>query len=497
MRVVVVGDVGRPDFYHTGDEAMTEAAVDQLRRRHVDEVVLVASSPALAGGFYGCPAVPRLRFSRKWSRQRCDRELASLDAVLAGRLPPSDGQAAAIEAMTRADSLLVAGGGNLRSEHRYMIYERVALVRVARHLATPVFITSQTVGPMLEPADEPLVREIAASARCFGAREPSTAALVRSLVDEPGLVQLTMDDSVLLEPRPEDFAHLESLALPRRFVVASFTYHAGSTGMSRPEYRSYLAEAMDAVADLLNADVLLVPHCGAFAPEIVTFDRANDAAVVEETLSGRVRALPLLTARQAIALTSRAALSISTRYHATIFGTTQGVPSIGLVTSHYSHTRMTGALGNVGLEQFALPAHPQALPLLLDAVGEVADRGAELRDHLRRVADQRQTEQAAWWDAMVLAMGAGTDVAPVARGDIPTYRSGEWQQRLQDVLPFADQSWRRDVELRRVRAEVAQLRDDTTRLEEKLAASRRELGTARSRPAARLARRLRGLIRSR
>ena len=32
MRVVVVGDVGRPNFYHTGDEAMTKALQDFVKQ---------------------------------------------------------------------------------------------------------------------------------------------------------------------------------------------------------------------------------------------------------------------------------------------------------------------------------------------------------------------------------------------------------------------------------------------------------------------------------
>ena len=480
MRVVVVGDVGRPNFYHTGDEAMTEVAVELLRERGVDEVVLVASSPALATQLYGCPGVPRIRFSKKWTRERCEQRLAALDDELASQSPLDGSSREVIDAVSVADALLIAGGGNLRSEHRYMIYERLALVRVARHFGVPVCVTSQTVGPMLEPADEALVREIAEAARCFGAREPDTAALVRRLVGDEARVTHTMDDSVLLDPRPEDLELVAGLTPPGRYAVASFTYHAGFTGMSRPQYQRYLAGVLDALAERLDAEVLLVPHCGAFDPEIVTFDRENDAAVVAASGSGRLRALPLLTARQAIALTRGALLSVSTRYHATVFGTSQGVPSIGLVTSYYSSVRMTGALGNVGLSQFAIPAGPQSEQVLAEAVDEIVESPA-VRQHLEQVVEARRSEQAAWWDALVAAMRAAPEAPPHDLAEAPQHRSGAWRLRVQDALIFADLAWRRHAELRRAQSELSSARAEIASLREKLTAVSRELGQARSR----------------
>ena len=501
MRVVVVGDVGRPNFYHTGDEAMTEVAVDLLCERGVDEIVLVASSPALATRMYGCPAVPRIRFPKKWPRERCEQRLTDLAAELATGSPRDEASREVMAAVAAADALLIAGGGNLRSEHRYMIYERLALVRIAQHYGIPVCVTSQTVGPMLEPADEALVREIAEAARCFGAREPDTAALVRQLVGDGDRVTHTMDDSVLLDPRPEDFDHVAELAPPERYVVASFTYHAGSTGMSRPRYQRYIAGILDELAERLGAEVLLVPHCGAFDPEIVTFDRENDAAVVAASRSGRLRALPLLTARQAIALTRGALLSVSTRYHATVFGTSQGVPSIGLVTSHYSAVRMTGALGNVGLRQLALPADPWSEPILAEVVDEIVGTPA-VRQHLEQVIEERRSEQAGWWDAMVAAMRAAPDTPPRDFAEPPRYRGGAWQVRVEDALGFADLAWRRHAELRRTQSELGSARAEITRLREKLASVSRELRQARSRltriqkfPPVRLAQRLRRLLR--
>lgn len=78
MKCVLIGDIGWWDLYHLGDEAMTEAAIDLLTERGVDEITLVAGDPKVSEKFYGLPAVKRLRFSGKWSRKRLDEELEKI-----------------------------------------------------------------------------------------------------------------------------------------------------------------------------------------------------------------------------------------------------------------------------------------------------------------------------------------------------------------------------------------------------------------------------------
>ncbi len=475
MRVVVTGDVGWPDFYHTGDEAMTEVAVDLLGEGGVDEVVLVSANPALTTQQSGCEAVPRIGFSKSWNQDRLDQRLAALDTVLAGGEPSGEISPDTIAAVAGADALLIAGGGNLCSEYRYMIYERLALVRIAKQYGRPIFITSQTVGPMLEPADEILVKEIADSATWFGAREPATAALVRELVAEPARVVSTMDDTVLLEPEPNDVAHLASLGLPQRYVVASFTHYTGLTGLSATEYQTCLAGLMDDLAQRLDADVMLAPHCGSFNPEVVTYDRASDEGVVAASAGGRVRALPMLTARQVIALTRGAILSVSTRYHAAVFATSQGVPALGLVTDYYSSVRMGGALGNVGLRPFAMPVDPQNTSVVIAAIEDIAGHEAQLRDHLRQVGSIRRSEQRAWWGALTSALrGDSGGPAPADLSEVPAFVCGDWRLRAAETTVFAEQSWRHQVAHGRTQVDHAKTQVDHAKTQQALAAAGRD-----------------------
>src|SRR5699024_4559559 len=117
-RVVVIGDIGWSTLYHVGDEAMTEVALDALRERGVEDVVLVAGEPLVAEALYGKKSIGRAGFGPRWPRTRLVtrlRELTdALDRGLAG-LPPDAPLRDIADAVESADAVLIAGGGNLNS----------------------------------------------------------------------------------------------------------------------------------------------------------------------------------------------------------------------------------------------------------------------------------------------------------------------------------------------------------------------------------------------
>src|SRR5687768_16145959 len=100
MLIVVVGDLGGPDSYHAGDEAMVEAGVELVRSSFKDvEVVAVSSDVVATADGLGCRAVPGFGFDELGCE--ADR-LSRLD-----RLP--DGELMAV--LERADAVVFAGGG--------------------------------------------------------------------------------------------------------------------------------------------------------------------------------------------------------------------------------------------------------------------------------------------------------------------------------------------------------------------------------------------------
>lgn len=413
MKVVVVGDVSWKGRYHLGDEAMTEAAIAQLRARGA-EVTLVAGEPPISSEFYGVECVPIFGFVRESSRAAQEDRLKGIVAAVRGERDAGETDASIIEAVKSADAVVIAGGGNLNSTGPHHIYERVALKRVAQMAGVPLFVSSQTVGPHLQPRDREMVQEIAWYARVFGARERGTAALMREICgEERGRVVHTLDDALLLEPAENGVELRASLDLPTRFVLGSFTYHQGSTGVPFEEYYRRIAGLLDGIVAMRDVDIVLLPHMGVLGLEQQEGER-NDVyghdRIVHYSQSDRIRSLQMISARELLAVTAEAEFTVSTRYHPVIFGPAVGVPAVGIVTSYYSAQRMRGALANFGMESFALPFEtwPKLFgPRLMEAM---QDRLGEFTAHAREAGAVQRAYQRRWWDGIVASIAGSGDV---------------------------------------------------------------------------------------
>ena len=178
MRVVALGDVGViDDMMHIGDEAMFQAAHDELAARGAT-LVAVSSVPDETAARYGVDAVRRIRFDgldRAASEQRLDAVLALAE----GRdtLAADDRARAVVAAVAAADGVLIAGGGNLASTWPLHVYERAALAGIAARLGRPLVVSGQTLGPDLRGRDRELVAELLRSARLVGVRESASHLL--------------------------------------------------------------------------------------------------------------------------------------------------------------------------------------------------------------------------------------------------------------------------------------------------------------------------------
>src|SRR5699024_10574192 len=191
----------------------------------------------------------------------------------------------------------------------------------------PLVVAAQTVGPALTARERGLVAEILGYARAFAVRDDESHRLALDLGGDPARVHRMSDHAVLLEPRAADLHAAAEYASPGSgYAIASFTSDPGRSGLDRHEYLDRIAGILDDVAHSLDIDVLLVPHIGALEGAIKRGDELSDASLVERSPSGRIRALPPMTARVCAALTRGALLSVSTRYHPVVFGPAQGTP---------------------------------------------------------------------------------------------------------------------------------------------------------------------------
>ncbi|WFR65944.1 polysaccharide pyruvyl transferase family protein [Curtobacterium flaccumfaciens] len=254
---VLMGDIAWPHLYHVGDEAMTESALAQLRSRGVTSVTVVGADPEVATALHEVPAVPRFHFKLKWPRAWHDSHLRKVLQPLVD-YSRGDGPAETVlDAVHDSDFVVIAGGGNMTSNYVHQLYERLALVRVARHFDRPVYITSQTIGTVWRDEDVAVISEILDGARLFGARERTSFEVARALTSSPGRVHYTGDDA-LLAPSSEVPSSLGN-HVPERYFVASFERPAGVEDAHIEEYYARVARALDACASALGCTALLIP----------------------------------------------------------------------------------------------------------------------------------------------------------------------------------------------------------------------------------------------
>lgn len=437
MRVVVVGDLAWKGRYHLGDEAMSEVALTQLRDRGA-EVTFIAGEPKICSDFYGVDAAPRFGFGSIKTRAAKD---AHIDAIVAAVDDPERcpaGSEQTLAALRKADSVVIAGGGNLNSIGIHHIYERLAVKRVSEKLSVPLYVTSQTVGPHLRESERELVAEIAAYATVFGVRERTSAELMRSLCGDRARIVHTLDDAMLLEPAELPGPAALGLELPQRYAIGSFTFHARTTSLDEETYYRELAAILDDVVERLETDVILLPHMSTFQKPN-TLGRDDDGyghdRIASLSRTHRVRSASLLPARELLAVTAGASFSISTRYHPLIFGAALGVPAVGIVHSYYSAVRMRGALANVGMEEFAIPFEYWRPVLGAPLVDALVARLDDYTEHIARVGADQRAYQSRWWDGLYASMSGTGD--PLAE-DRPSPPVIAWtDERMRDLLTMS------------------------------------------------------------
>ncbi|MGO2035973.1 MAG: polysaccharide pyruvyl transferase family protein [Brevibacterium sp.] len=414
-RITMIGDVGWSRFYHLGDEAMTELALDALNQRGGIEVTLIAGEPAHASEMYGVKAIPRIGFKRNRppniTRMERILEFARTEGA-SGGLAPGDPAIRVIEAVRSSDAVLIAGGGNLNSMFAHHIYERVTLGRIAQLFGKPYALTSQTLGPLIYDEDRKLVYEFLADAEFLGSREGYTTKFAKQVGGKRAVIRRQVDDAFSLEARDSDRNDVSDLT-NEPFILASYAEKASSPVLSDSRYHEILTEITRRLADETGLKVLLVPHGGGFPPAQHTRDQIANAQIAEAIGQDRVEPTRMLTARQLVALTERAEFVIGTRYHAGIFAGAAAVPFISVVPNLYSSIRMRGAAENVGMEQFVLPI--ESIDDIVDTGVGLAENRSTFHEVLKESSVRRREEHREWWDFVVAhTVGDESGVKPDA-----------------------------------------------------------------------------------
>lgn len=452
-RVLVIGDIGQ-HTYHVGDEAMTVASAQALSEGGAAVTLMtrdVGHSARYIGAAVnheaGAPYEYLPFFLFPWAPAERELTLAALECILvelhADRERPSTAELAELpqvqalpevlhpleqtvermvefaDSIAAMDAVVVSGGGNLNSRYGWLLYERAAVVRAAEHAGVPVYVTGQSLGPVLNPEDAQVLERMLRTAHSVTVRERSSLAWCH----ERGIdARLSVDDAT-------DYL----AASPVRTLHYAEGISAGQALNDLPEHYVCVTvnECTDQQAQQIARllDGMWREHC--YAPVFLShYGDPQDPASgdiqahqrIAEQLSASTPAtlLPILHADQSVTVHRGAAFTLTSRYHPAVFSAVAGIPVLALVPDAFTQMRVGGALSLYGLGEFTLP-----LGMLAGGVPELIVAAA-LR-YAAVASDARRTEllevlraERAYLLAQILASGAETRGEAEAPAPFPT-----------------------------------------------------------------------------
>lgn len=443
-RVLVIGDIGQ-HTYHVGDEAMTIASAQALSEggaavtlmtrdvdhsaRYIGAAVNHEAAQHEAGAPY--EYLPFLLFP--WAPAERELTLAALECILtelhADRERPSVTElvvlpqvqalpevlhplAQTVERMVEfadsiaaMDAVVVSGGGNLNSRYGWLLYERAAAVSAAEHAGVPVYVTGQSLGPVLNPEDAQILERMLRTARSVTVREHSSLAWCRKRGID---ARLSVDDATdyLVDSPARTLRYAEGISAGQMLNKLPEHYVCVTVNECTDQQAQQIARLLDGMWREHGYAPVFLSHYG--DPQNPESGDIQAHQRIAEQLSPSTPAtlLPILHADQSITVHRAAAFTLTSRYHPAVFSAAAGIPVLALVPDAFTQMRVGGALNLYGLGEFTLP-----LGMLAGGVPELMVAAA-LR-HAAVASDARRTEllevlraERAYLLTQILASGA-------------------------------------------------------------------------------------------
>lgn len=417
-RVLVIGDIGQ-HTYHVGDEAMTIASAEALSEGGA-AVTLMTRDVGHSARYIGAAVnheagapyeyLPFLLFP--WAPAERELTLAAFECVLtelhADREHPSTAELSVLpqvqalpevlhpleqtvermvefaDSIAAMDAVVISGGGNLNSRYGWLLYERAAAVCAAEHAGVPVYVTGQSLGPVLNPEDAQVLERMLRTAQSVTVRERSSLAWCR----ERGIdARLSVDDATdyLVASPVRTLHYAEGVSasqvldeLPERYVCVT-------VNECTEQQAQQIARLLDSIWREHGYAPVFLSHFG--DPQNPESGDIQVHQRIAEQLSPSTPAtlLPILHADQSVTVHRGAAFTLTSRYHPAVFSAAAGIPVLALVPDAFTQMRAGGALSLYGLGEFTLP-----LGMLAGGVPELMVAAA-LR-HAAVASDARRTE---------------------------------------------------------------------------------------------------------
>ena len=427
-RVLVIGDIGQ-HTYHVGDEAMTIASAAALSEGGAAVTLMtrdVGHSARYIGAAVNHEAVNHEAahheagapyeylpfFLFPWAPAERELTLAALECILAqlhaDRERPSVTELVALpqvqalpevlhplaqtvermvefaDAIAAMDAVVVSGGGNLNSRYGWLLYERAAAVRAAEHAGVPVYVTGQSLGPVLNPEDAQVLERMLRTARSVTVREHSSLAWCR----ERGIdARLSVDDATdYLAASPARTLHYaEGVSAGQALDELPERYVCVTVNECTEQQAQQIARLLDSMWREHGYVPVFLSHFG--DPQNPESGDIQVHQCIAEQLSPSTPAtlLPILHADQSVTVHRGTAFTLTSRYHPAVFSAAAGIPVLALVPDAFTQMRVGGALRQYGLGEFTLP-----LGMLAGGVPELMVAAA-LR-HAAVASNARRTE---------------------------------------------------------------------------------------------------------
>ena len=417
-RVLVIGDIGQ-HTYHVGDEAMTIASAQALSEGGA-AVTLMTRDVGHSARYIGAAVnheagapyeyLPFLLFP--WAPAERELTLAALECILvelhADRERPSVTELVALpqvqalpevlhpleqtvermvefaDAIAAMDAVVVSGGGNLNSRFGWLLYERAAAVCAAEHAGVPVYVTGQSLGPVLSPEDAQVLERMLRTARSVTVREHSSLAWCC----ERGIdARLSVDDATdyLVDSPARTLRYAEGISAGQMLNKLPEHYVCVTVNECTEQQAQQIARLLNGMWREHGYAPVFLSHFG--DPQDPTSGDIQAHHRIAEQLSPSTPAtlLPILHADQSVTVHRGAAFTLTSRYHPAVFSAAAGIPVLALVPDAFTQMRVGGALRQYGLGEFTLP-----LGMLAGGVPELMVAAA-LR-HAAVASDARRTE---------------------------------------------------------------------------------------------------------
>jgi polysaccharide pyruvyl transferase WcaK-like protein len=453
-RLLFIGDVGGETARHVGDEAMLEANLAGFRALFPSvESTVVSRDPDWIRSRYGIESVPLFGFPR-------GRDASSEREKLLSRLRveavSSGSTCATLDALRRADAVVISGGGNLSSSWPDLLFERIALLSLASLLGKPAIVVGQTLGPRLEPGEARLLGESLRLARMVGVRERPSLALAVSIGVPLDRLWYQADDAIFLGETVADGT--VRLRGPSSSIAITIDPQVRAWGRG---LFAAIAKQLRELAESTGATPVLLPHMfgdeRAGLPSDLTEARLLAAAIGLE----RTTIVEGSGAETAAEIARHAELVVSSRYHPLVFAMSAGTPAIGIYPDEYCRIKLEGALAHAEAESWALPYEVAGRGGLRALARELWDDRVTLRRRLTSFQAGWRAESRSRWSAiesiLVGAMIAeqGDDTAGSGKLDTERVRG------LPGTLRFHPlEQRRRDEALRHAQALELQRRSE-------------------------------------